>query len=323
MNVSIGLCTRNRCASLIATLASIAASRVPNDYDCELIVVDNGSSDDTPNVVAQAAVPNMKLRYLHEPRIGKGYAYNTFLAAALGAILLFTDDDVRVPTDWVEPMCAPIARGAADAVEGGVTLPPHLERAWMTPSLRRWLACTDSTARVDGPQMVGANMAFAAAVRTAVPAFDAELGPGGLGFYEETLYSFQLAAAGYRLISALDVAVEHHLDPRRLLRTSFLEMARGKGRSLAYFAHHWEHRVVPAPRWALMKLEAHLGEWRVTRSAEWHMVEGIAQSELNLVTQLNFYKQYLIERKRPRNYAKRGLQKIGDVAPAPATTRVA
>ena len=47
--------------------------------------------------------------------------------------------------------------------------------------------------------LTGANMAFARRVLDKVPGFDRELGPGGLGFCDDTLFSLQLRTAGFRL----------------------------------------------------------------------------------------------------------------------------
>src|SRR5258708_38656458 len=115
MKVSIIICTKNRAQSLRETLAALGSVHVPEEWASELIVVDNGSTDNTNTVVRDAGISNMEVRYLHEPRRGKGYAYNSGIAAATGEILLFTDDDVQPPTNWIEKLCRPIMEGKADA----------------------------------------------------------------------------------------------------------------------------------------------------------------------------------------------------------------
>ena len=57
-------------------------------------------------------------RWLREPRSGKSRALNRGLREAKGEVLLFTDDDLRFPRQWIEPMMAPILAGEADAVAG-------------------------------------------------------------------------------------------------------------------------------------------------------------------------------------------------------------
>src|SRR5688572_15573077 len=205
-NVSILICTRDRADDLRQTLDAIGQVRVREEITAEVIVIDNASADQTSNVANRAILANaIPVRCVTESRPGKGYAYNRGMAAARGDVLLFTDDDVRPPTDWIEGMCGPILRGEADAVAGGVRLAPHLERPWLTDFLRVWVACTDGIDSDHPTSMVGANMAFSRKVLERVPAFDPELGPGALGFDDEAMFAWQLLEAGYRLLAAPDV----------------------------------------------------------------------------------------------------------------------
>ena len=92
----------------------------------ELLVIDNGSTDDTKVVVERSRFTNMTLRYVQEPRIGQCYARNTGLGEARGDLIIFTDDDVRVPVDWIISLAAPILSGRQDFVSGSV----RIRRAW-------------------------------------------------------------------------------------------------------------------------------------------------------------------------------------------------
>src|SRR5207249_1247886 len=125
------------------TLESIARVRIPDGWQLELIVVDNASVDETAQVIRECRMPGMPVRYLHEPRRGKGHALNTGIAAARGEILLLTDDDVRPGRDWIGAMCEPILAGKADAVGGEVRLAPQLSRDWMELLHRAVLADTE------------------------------------------------------------------------------------------------------------------------------------------------------------------------------------
>ena len=305
--VSIIICTRNRARFLRETIAAIGQVRMPLNLSCELIIVDNCSTDDTAQMVNANPMPNMALRFLSEARPGKCFALNTGLAAAQGEIILFTDDDVRPPADWIEGMCRRLLSGEADAVAGGVRIAPALERAWMLPLHRAWLASTEDLNPNSLTHMIGANMAFSRTVLACVPAFDTELGPGALGFEDETLFSHQLLAAGCTIGSALDVIVEHHFDPSRLTRAAFLDMARKQGRSKAYVAHHWDHVVLTFPMLRLAKVQIGIGTHRRPRAPQ---DEGPTLREMQRETYLGFVQQYLNERRRPRNYALHGLVKL-------------
>jgi len=230
--VSIIICTRNRASSLCSTLESISKAEVPSGWICELLVVDNGSTDATKSSVAALSLPHLTIRYLHEPRAGKGHAYNAGMASAAGRAFLFTDDDVRVPINWIEGMCRPILDGKADAVQGGIRIAPHLERFWLTDPLRIWVAA------VEHPQhppegLVGANMAFAREMSEIAGGFDPRLGPGASGFYDDTLFGWLLKRAGRKILYLPHISVEHHFDSARLTFQAFLSTARRMAASRA------------------------------------------------------------------------------------------
>ena len=313
MSVSIIICTRDRAADLRQTLASLAGVCVPA-MPVELIVADNGSRDETAQVAGECRLPDIAVRHLLVPTPGKGHAYNAALEAARNDVLLFTDDDVRLPADWIARMSAPILAGEADALAGGVRLAPHLERPWMTPLHRGWLASSeeiDLTKTAHTSHLVGANMAFERRVLEKVPAFDTELGPGALGFADETLFSWQLHEAGYKFQSAQDVVVEHWLDPSRLLRANFQQSAAKNGSCLAYLSYHWLHTPLALVR---LRMAKHLLQWAAWQLAEGArravtVPEGIPVREMQVRVGVSFRRQYGIERRRPRIYDKRGLVK--------------
>jgi glycosyltransferase involved in cell wall biosynthesis len=309
VTASIIICTCNRADDLRQTLASLSHLHVSEDVTAEVIVVDNASTDHTADVVRSCELPAFSVHYVHEARRGKGNAYNAGIAAAQGEILLFTDDDVRLPPEWIDGMCAPIVSGKADAVAGAVKIAPHLERPWMTAKHRAALASTEYLNRESPQELVAANMAFSRKVLSHVPCFDAELGPGALGFSEDTLFAQQLLKAGLVLTSAFDMVAEHHPDQSRLLRASYLERAEKQGRSSAYIYYHWHHRTVAHPYLALLRHQFTLSYLRAKRRHELTK-EGCPEWEMALLEAVHFCKQYLIERKRTRNYEKHGLRKV-------------
>lgn len=309
MDITIIICTRNNVESLRQTLAALSGVRVPERLRCELLVVDNGSTDETRDVLKSYALPRVEVGYLYEPRRGLSFARNAALASARGSVMLWTDDDVRPSRNWVEGMCAPLLSGEAHAVAGGVRLAPSLERPWMSCLHRAWLAATEYLEAHGPRRMVGANMAFSRDVLRQVPSFDTELGAGALGFHEETLFSFQLKRAGFSLMSAFDVVVEHHFDKSRLLRESFLGCAERLGRSDAYWAYHWEHEDVEEPDLRLESSRHRLSDWRRRHKKKYAGREGVAEREMALTHEVYFYEQYLVEKGRPRNYDRYGLVK--------------
>lgn len=231
-DVSIIICTRDRCDDLRASLDWFRTLKVPAGWTVELIIVDNGSSDATPDVVRAFRLPSMPVRYLFEASKGKGHALNAGLVAARGRALLFTDDDVHVPSDWVEGMCRPILEGQADAVQGGIRIAPALDRHWMRGVLRTWVAAVEDPHRK--PEgLVGANMACSREAMAAVGPFDLRLGPGAAGFFDDTVLGWAIERSGRTILFAPSVAVEHHFDATRLTIRGFMSIARRMARSRA------------------------------------------------------------------------------------------
>src|SRR4051812_42731918 len=102
MVVSVVIATRNRADRLRQALDSLERMSPPNMFSWELIVVDNGSTDGTRQVVNDCEARMMlPLRYLIEPRHGKSAALNAGVRAATGDVVAFTDDDCVMSPGWL------------------------------------------------------------------------------------------------------------------------------------------------------------------------------------------------------------------------------
>lgn len=326
--VSIIICTRNRAKRLRETLRSVDQLAIPAHLTPELIVVDNGSTDSTGEILSNPPIRNMSVRSIVETQKGASLARNTALQVASGQILLWLDDDIRVPRDWLHCMTRPILDDEADALAGKVVLAPHLRRSWMRPFHRATLAATVSIGERKLRSIISANMAFSRSVLIDVLGFDPELGPGQLGTMEDVLFSWQLREAGYRIKKVTHTAVEHHFDERRLTRTAFCDAAAARGRSLSYIKYHWLHhgadhwthrrrfyQLWRTPRIVLTKRLLDRARQRLTHSLK-QTNTPITKREFWTIMNASSLSQYLTERNRPRNYKKRGLQKIRGEGPS-------
>jgi glycosyltransferase involved in cell wall biosynthesis len=99
-DVSVIVPTYNRAQLLSRALASLIDQRA-DDIRYEVLVVDNGSRDTTPDVVAHFYGSEPPIRYILEPRRGVSHARNTGAAAARAPILAFVDDDVEADPHWI------------------------------------------------------------------------------------------------------------------------------------------------------------------------------------------------------------------------------
>jgi len=309
--VSVIICSHNRSGHLAETLEALRGLSVPKDLDVEAVLIDNASTDDTLDVMHRFTHAGMPVRVVREDKKGLSHARNRAVMEARGQVLLFTDDDVRFPGQWIERMSRPILQDEADAVAGGVELASSLQAAWMTPQHRGMLASTEQIDPEEPSRFVGANMAIGRHAFQIIPAFDPELGAGQMGMGEETLFAWQMRAAGLRIASAFDVAVEHHPDPSRLRRDAWKAAAEKAGRSEAYRSYHWEHRTYSLPAlwggWGLRALQLWWG--RVRGGAGGDANSGMPAWEFQLRRQIARIRQHLRERGTPKKYDERGMVK--------------
>jgi RimJ/RimL family protein N-acetyltransferase len=131
MRVTAVICTWNRCELLRQTLESLRALDVPTGQEWELLVVNNGSSDATDEVISEYR-EHLPLRRLFEPELGASRARNTAARAATGDLILFTDDDVRVDPGWMRAYLEAADRWPDAGFFGGRIEPRY------DPDVPRW-----------------------------------------------------------------------------------------------------------------------------------------------------------------------------------------
>ncbi len=105
IKISIIIPTYNRCNSLKICLKHIFNSNYPKDK-FEIIVVDDGSTDNTKMVINQLikeykTKKKFNLKYFYQMNSGPATARNLGLKYAKGEIIAFTDDDCIVDYDWL------------------------------------------------------------------------------------------------------------------------------------------------------------------------------------------------------------------------------
>lgn len=227
--ITVAVCTFNRAASLRRTLASIAACRVPAGLTWELLVVDNASTDGTRGIVREWE-STLPLRYLFEPAQGLSHARNRAAAeSAASSLLVFTDDDVRVETDWIATY-ASVADARPEADFFGGRVKPLFEGgrpAWLADQnmdlLDGLFVNFDPGAApreiLPGDVLpVGASMGFRPACFADGNLFRTDLGVCGRdkGRGEDTEFMDRLVKAGRRGYYIADALSHHEVAPERL-----------------------------------------------------------------------------------------------------------
>ncbi|MBU1181087.1 MAG: glycosyltransferase [Proteobacteria bacterium] len=114
--ISVVVATRNRAASLARLLDGLVGQIGAPPF--EVIIGDNGSSDDTPMVVERAR-DRLQVRYVHEERPGKSRTLNAALKLARGELIVFTDDDVLPQSDWLAQLHVAALRHTDANIFGG------------------------------------------------------------------------------------------------------------------------------------------------------------------------------------------------------------
>lgn len=114
---SIVIPAYNESARLPATLKSVISCIRLKGWDAEVIVVNDGSTDSTAEVVRTMGKNSPELRLIENPgNRGKGYSVRSGMLQAQGQVVLFTDSDLSAPIEEAERLFAAIAQGADIAI---------------------------------------------------------------------------------------------------------------------------------------------------------------------------------------------------------------
>jgi GT2 family glycosyltransferase len=234
-DISIVVCTRNRALLLPGALASLYDLATENEFTYEIVVVDHGSTDSTPQVIANAAQQSKHpLRGVREQRPGIVAARNRGIDEAHGRWIAFFDDDQLADWHWL----AELYRGATEhgsRVVGGavqLALPAGCTRE-LAPTARMLLG---ESMGGDNPQRYGGrltpgggNLMVERSVFEQIGQFETAI--NGRGEDADLFERMQRARIDAWYIPTATI---HHLTPaERLERAYLLRLAEGMGRGLA------------------------------------------------------------------------------------------
>ncbi len=254
------MCTRDRAETLDRCLTSMGRLRVPSGVEWELLVVDNGCTDHTPDVLSRHRV-ELPLRVAHEPRGGLSHARNRAVSAASGDYILWTDDDAEVDPEWLAAYCSAFARWP-DAILFGGPITPRFEGhppRWLRLSLSRtegYFAARDFGREwlpLEAPELLpyGCNYAVRTAEQRRFP-YDPELGrrPERLGFSGEEVEVMQaMLSSGGRGWWVPAAHVRHVIPPERQTLRHLRERSYGD----AIYQMRWSLKNRPVRRFATLR----------------------------------------------------------------------
>lgn len=111
-NLSVVIPAYNEHSSLErGVLASVWDHLKGQDYSWEVLIVDDGSTDDTADLAESFAKTHNGFRVLKEPHRGKGGSVIAGVLAAEGEIILFTDMDQATPINQIEKFMPKFKQG--------------------------------------------------------------------------------------------------------------------------------------------------------------------------------------------------------------------
>ena len=196
--VSVVIATRDRREHLAACLEHLARCAVPAGWEAEIVVVDNGSRDETPAVVRRFVdgVSPARFLYVSEPRPGKTRAVNRGVAASRGELLAFTDDDVEVDEQWLVAIVRVfgaypglgLLAGRVEMADPGGPRVALTRRDVETP--------LDPRRSLEG-MVLGCNLAATRQAVERVGGRDARLGPGRGLSCEDVDFVYRVLRAGF------------------------------------------------------------------------------------------------------------------------------
>ncbi len=239
VDISIAVCTRNRRNLLVQALDSIDKLKVPDGLSYEVLVIDNGSTDGTWEVVQRFVEKAHDIYAYHsEPRKGLSIACNCAVERARGEIIAFVDDDVVVDEQWLQALRDVfVARPDIAAVQGKILLQEGTDPVppWLAEEVIAIQPLYDrGPTRQYASALVGANMAVRKRIFEKYNLFNIHLGGGASGTYQDTELGRRLVQHGEKILYEPAAVVIHAYLPERMTQEYVWNRWRQIARSKAY-----------------------------------------------------------------------------------------
>ncbi|MFC1555210.1 glycosyltransferase, partial [candidate division KSB1 bacterium] len=125
MNISITIPVYNESAKIVRDIKAAEEFLKKNDLSGEILVVDDGSSDNTSEIAGSAEVLRETVLKVirYEPHMGKGYAVRKGIASAEGEYIAFIDSGSCIPLDYLKTGLEIIRKNTAEIAHGSRRLP--------------------------------------------------------------------------------------------------------------------------------------------------------------------------------------------------------
>lgn len=234
--VSIVIITYNRAEMLHRALETAVQQETDGKFSYEIIVIDDGSTDGTSNVVREVAIRfRVFVRYIRQGRGGIALARNTGVAAARGNWIAFFDDDQVAESDWLKNLIDIGWKMGADCVAGTIRLDLlEEELSRLGPVCRSMLGentYPPKPAILRGKKLPPTgNILINRKVFNSVGLFDTSM----LSGRSDTDIASRIRAAGFVTWVAPNAVVHHRILPYRLECNYFRITSLSWGSQFAY-----------------------------------------------------------------------------------------
>lgn len=262
IKISAIICTLNRAEYLRESIGSLLNQTLPKTR-YEILIVDNGSTDNTSEVVNREYDDVQNLRYVYEPILGLSQARNTGWRQAVGEYVAYLDDDAIAYPQWLEKILHVFETIKPKPACVGGRIEPLWETArppWLSDRIARCLGVldlSDSPMTLDDSHgLFGGNSAYPRHLLETVGGFQTSLGRKGnkLLSNEENLLHQQLKQRGYHYYYHPEVAIRHHVPSFRLTKSWLIRRWYWQGVSDAVAAIHLASP--PTLKWLWMGISA-------------------------------------------------------------------
>lgn len=229
--LSFAICTYNRAFIITECLRSIIAHD-GGEFDFEVLIVDNNSTDDTKMVVQPFIEENDNFRYVIEKEQGLSHARNRATNEANGAWIVYLDDDAILGENYFGELEKLLTNYDFDCFGGPFFpwylygKPPWFLDEWASSGIRR-----NDVGIIDGigGWLTGGNFIIKKSILKTQNGFETDLGMTGnkIGFGEEDYLQIQLSKNGYRIGYSPNLYIYHAVLPHKFslkwhLRASFM-----------------------------------------------------------------------------------------------------
>jgi glycosyltransferase involved in cell wall biosynthesis len=269
---SVVLCTHNHADRLDRTLVDLKQLKAP-EAAWELLIVDNGCTDGTNNLLAHHRWPaTWQVRVVREEKLGLSNARNRGIADARGDYVIFMDDDETPDPDWLRAFERLIREKDPDAFGGRIrVLFEDMRPDWLQDDLLGFLGelnRAESIVPLNDPytSFYGGNFGIRKTVCERVGQFDAMLGRKGSDNTggEEVDFYRRLLDAGLTVWWTPEAVIYHRIQAMKLKRSYFLDLHYKLGRMEAIRKRGEGSRTPPKYFYGQL-LRALASVWRVYR----------------------------------------------------------